>query len=118
MSVTAVRGMGALGAHRRSCERPERTLYDVSARPRFGRYEMKSERRTAQIFVAVLGASSFTYAQATWTLRGDRRRAGAAGMRQRMPRPWYPMKWRPQFSPELGPFDGLTRAVSEPVASP
>ncbi|MDA9521201.1 integrase, partial [Bradyrhizobium sp. CCBAU 11434] len=25
------------------------------------------ERRTAQIFVAVLGASSFTYAQATWT---------------------------------------------------
>jgi hypothetical protein len=51
-------------------------------------------------------------------LRGDRRRAGAAGMRHRMPRPWYPMKWRPQFSPELGPFDGLTRAVSEPVASP
>jgi hypothetical protein len=39
-------------------------------------------------------------------------------MRHRMPRPWYPMKWRPQFSPELGPFDGLTRAVSEPVASP
>jgi transposase len=25
------------------------------------------ERRSAQIFVAVLGASSFTYAQATWT---------------------------------------------------
>jgi hypothetical protein len=25
------------------------------------------ERRAAQIFVAVLGASSFTYAQATWT---------------------------------------------------
>jgi hypothetical protein len=31
----------------------------------------------------------------------------------------YPMKRRPQFSPEeLGPFDGLTRAMSEPVASP
>ena len=26
-----------------------------------------AERRSAQIFVAVLGASSFTYAQATWT---------------------------------------------------
>lgn len=25
------------------------------------------ERRTAQVFVAVLGASNFTYAQATWT---------------------------------------------------
>jgi hypothetical protein len=25
------------------------------------------------------------------------------------------MKWRPKFFPELGPFDGLTRAVSEPV---
>jgi hypothetical protein len=25
-------------------------------------------------------------------------------MHHRMPRPWYPMKWRPQFSPELGPF--------------
>ena len=44
-------------------------------------------KAAAQIFVAVLGASSFTYAQATWTLRGDRRRAGAAGMRHRMPRP-------------------------------
>jgi hypothetical protein len=38
MSVTAVRRMGALGAHRGSRERPERTLYDVSARLRFGRY--------------------------------------------------------------------------------
>ncbi len=28
---------------------------------------LTGERRTAQIFVAVLGASSFTYAQATWT---------------------------------------------------
>jgi hypothetical protein len=28
---------------------------------------LPGERRTAQIFVAVLGASSFTYAQATWT---------------------------------------------------
>jgi hypothetical protein len=44
MSVTAVRRMGALGAHRRSRERPERTLHDVSARLRFGRYQMKSGR--------------------------------------------------------------------------
>jgi hypothetical protein len=28
---------------------------------------LTGERRAAQIFVAVLGASSFTYAQATWT---------------------------------------------------
>ena len=28
---------------------------------------LTGERRTAQIFVAVLGASNFTYAQATWT---------------------------------------------------
>ena len=28
---------------------------------------LTGERRSAQIFVAVLGASSFTYAQATWT---------------------------------------------------
>ncbi len=28
---------------------------------------LTGERRMAQIFVAVLGASSFTYAQATWT---------------------------------------------------
>jgi hypothetical protein len=87
---------------------------------------LTGERRTAQIFVAVLGASSFDLdagarrldQRPRRRLRGDRRRAGAAGMRHRMPRPWYPMKWRPQFSPELGPFDGLTRAVSEPVASP
>ena len=38
------RRMGALGAHRRSREQPERTLYDVSARLRFGRYQMKSGR--------------------------------------------------------------------------
>jgi transposase len=51
---------------------------------------LTGKRRTAQIFVAVLGASSLTYAQATWTqrfgrldqrpcrrVRGDRRRAGA-----------------------------------------
>ena len=36
--------LGLLGAHRRSRERPERTLYDVSARLRFGRYQMKSGR--------------------------------------------------------------------------
>jgi hypothetical protein len=42
------RRMGALGAHRRSREQPERTLYDVSARLRFGRYQMKS-RRSADI---------------------------------------------------------------------
>ncbi|WFU45380.1 hypothetical protein QA640_39850 [Bradyrhizobium sp. CB82] len=30
---------------------------------------LTGERRTAQIFVAVLGASSFTYARATWTQR-------------------------------------------------
>lgn len=28
---------------------------------------LTGERRTAQIFVAVLGSSSFTYVQATWT---------------------------------------------------
>ena len=28
---------------------------------------LTGEMREAQIFVAVLGASSFTYAQATWT---------------------------------------------------
>jgi hypothetical protein len=28
------------------------------------------------------------------------------------PRPWCPMKWRPQFSPELRPFDGLTRVAN------
>lgn len=28
---------------------------------------LTSERRTAQVFVAVLGGSNFTYAQATWT---------------------------------------------------
>ena len=51
---------------------------------------LTGKRRTAQIFVAVLGASSLTYAQATWRqrfgrldqrpcrrVRGDRRRAGA-----------------------------------------
>lgn len=31
---------------------------------------LTGKRRTAQIFVAVLGASSLTYAQATWTQGG------------------------------------------------
>ncbi|MET4324156.1 transposase [Bradyrhizobium sp. RT5a] len=53
---------------------------------------LTGERRTAQIFVTLLGASTFTYSQATWTqgladwisahvgkLGGNRRRAGALG---------------------------------------
>jgi transposase len=31
---------------------------------------LTGERRNAQIFVAVLGASNFIYAQATWTQLG------------------------------------------------
>ena len=60
---------------------------------------LTGEIRMAQIFVAVLGASSFTFAKATWTqalpdwiaahvraLRGDRRRSRARSCRT-TPRP-------------------------------
>src|SRR5690242_20378023 len=57
---------------------------------------LTGKTQPAQIFVAVLGASNFTYAEASWTqeladwigahtprFRSDRRRAEAAGARQR-----------------------------------
>ena len=72
---------------------------------------LTGEIRMAQIFVAVLGASSFTFAHASWTqtlpdwidahvraLAGDRRRPAIAGARQYEDRRHQGLPLRPQVN--------------------
>jgi hypothetical protein len=75
---------------------------------------LTGEIRMAQIFVAVLGASSFTFAKATWTqalpdwidahrarLRGDRRGSRTGRARQRQDRRRQGQLLRPSGQPNL-----------------
>ena len=83
---------------------------------------LTGKTRPAQIFVAVLGASNFTYAEASWTqalgrldrrphprLRGDRRGAEAAGAGQRQSRGDQGLPLRAAGQPHLRRDGGALR---------
>ena len=83
---------------------------------------LTGEVRMAQIFVAVLGASSFTFAKASWTqtlpdwidahvsaLRGDRRRSAAHRAGQRQDRHRQSLLLRSSGQPNLCRYGGALR---------